>query len=59
MVKSPVLRISDRRKQYRKVICGQGMQRKRMTEQLSLGNSEVEELKLVKHGGALLELKAF
>ena len=34
-------------------ICGQGMQRKRRIEQLSLGNGKVEEFKLVKHDGAL------
>ena len=41
------------------VICGQGMQRNRWTEQLSFGNGKVMELKLIKHDEALKELKEF
>ena len=41
------------------IICRQGMQRKRRTEQLSLGNGKVMELKLVKHDDALQELNEF
>jgi len=41
------------------IICRQGMQRKRRTEQLSLGNGKVMELKLIKHDEALKELKEF
>ena len=41
------------------IICKQGIQRKRRTEQLGLGNGRVMELKLVKHDDALQELKEF
>ena len=37
-------------------ICGQGMKRKRWTEQLSIGNDKVVELKLIKHDEALKDL---
>ena len=50
--------IKDRRNQYRMIIGRQGMQRKRRTGQLSLGNCEVMELKLIKHDEALRELKS-
>ena len=53
MVKSSTQRILDRRKQYRMAICGQGMPGYRKTEQLSLGNGKVMELKLIKHDEAL------
>ena len=59
MVKSPMQRIIDRRKQCRIAICGKGMQRKKRTEQLSLRNGRAMELKLVKNDEALYELKGF
>ena len=59
MVKSPTQRILDQRKQFRIVICGQGIQRKRRTKQVSHGNCKVMKLKLIKHDGELLELKEF
>ena len=40
----------------RLTICGRGMQRKRWTEQLSIGNGKVMVLKLIKHDGALKDL---
>ena len=57
MVKSSTQRILDRRKQRRMINGGQGMQRKRWTEQLSLGKGKVMELKLIKRDEALYELK--
>ena len=59
MVKLPTQRIFDLLKQCRIIICGQGMQRKRRTEQLSLENSRVMEVKFIKHDGAIKELKEF
>ena len=59
MVKSSTQRKIDRRAKYRVIICGQGMQRKRRTEQLSFENGRVMELKLIKHDEALKELKEF
>ena len=38
------------------IVCGQGIQRKRWTEQLSLGNGKVMELKLIKHDKGLNEV---
>ena len=35
------------------IICGQEMQRKRWTKQMSLGNGKVLELKLIKHDEVL------
>ena len=59
MVKLSTQRILDRRKQYRIIICGEGMQRERITEQLSLENGKVMELKLIEHDEALKELTEF
>ena len=56
MVKSSTQRIIDRRAQYRVIICGKGMQRKRRTEQLSFEHGRVMKLKLIKHDKALQEL---
>ena len=53
MLKSSTQRILYRRKQFRVLICRQGMQRKKKTEQLRLGNGKVMELKLIKHDEAL------
>ena len=39
--------------------CRQGMQRKKRTEQLSIGNGKVMRFKLIKREGNLLELKGF
>ena len=47
------VRILDRPNQFRIIICRQGMQRKKRTEQLRLGNGKVMELKLIKHDEAL------
>ena len=55
MVKSPTQRMLDRRKHYRMIICGQGIQRNRRTEQLSPGNA----LRYMKQDGALKELNEF
>ena len=41
----------------RLIICGQGMQRNRWTEKLSIGNGKVMELNLIKHDGALKDLR--
>ena len=57
MAKSSTQRILDRRKQFRMIICGQGIQRKRRIEQLNLENGRVEELKLIKHDETLKELE--
>ena len=57
MVKLPTQLISDQREQYRMVICGKRMQRKRRAEQLSLGNVKIIDLKLIKHDEALEDLK--
>ena len=46
IVKSLTQRILDRRKQYKMIIFGKGVQIKRETEQLSLGNGEVEGRKI-------------
>ena len=53
IVKPSTQRILNQRKQSRLISCGQGMQRNRRTKQLSLGDGEVEELKLVERDGAL------
>ena len=55
MVRSSTQRIIDRREEYRVTICGQGMQRKRRTEQLSFENGRVMELKIIKHDEELKE----
>ena len=39
-------------------ICGQGMQRNRRTEQLSLEKGEIMELKIIKHDEVLKGLAA-
>ena len=54
-VKSSAKRILDR-KQYRMIVCGQGVQWKRRTEQLSLENDRVIELKCIKNDQALKDL---
>ena len=59
MIKSPTQRELYRRKQYRMIIFWQGMQRKKRTEQLRLGNRIVMELKLIKHDKELYELNEF
>ena len=59
MAKSPTQRVLDRREQYRMTICGQDRQRKRRTEQLSLGDGKVMESKLIKHDAVMRELKEF
>ena len=57
MVKLPTQRILDQREQYRMIIVGKRMQRKRRAEQLSLGNVKIIDLKLIKHDEALEDLK--
>ena len=59
MIKSPTQRELYRRKQYGMIIFWQGMQRKKRTEQLRLGNRIVMELKLIKHDKELYELNEF
>ena len=56
MVKLSTQRILDRREQYRMIICGQEMQRKRRAEQPSLVNVKIIELKLIKHDEAFEDL---
>ena len=55
MVESPAQRILDR-KQFNTIICGQRIQRKRRTEQLSVENSIVMEFKSIYNDGALADL---
>ena len=57
MVKLQTQRILDQREQYRMIIVGKRMQRKRRAEQLSLGNVKIIDLKLIKHDEALEDLK--
>ena len=59
MVKSSIPRISDRRKLYRTIFLGQGMQKKKKAQTIDLENGKAIELKLTKHDGALQELKEF
>ena len=56
MARSSTQRILDRREQLKIPICGQGMQKKRRIENLSLGYLKVMGFKLIKRDEALQEM---